>query len=255
MNKRISIKKIFILKWIGGIVGLLIIFLLTGMQIKRHPRILIFSKTNGFHHTSIPAGISAIEKLGTENKFDTDTTTDANFFNSETLNKYKAVIFLSPTGSLFNDQQKEAFKNYIRSGHGFVGIHAASDAEYQWPWYGGLVGAYFNGHPKIQQALIQVVDTKDPSTKGLPPLWSRTDEWYNFKDLGKDLEVVLTIDEKSYQGGTNGAYHPMAWHHLYEGGRAFYTELGHTEASFSDPLYLGHLLGGIQYAMAGKGLR
>src|SRR5205085_7678205 len=163
-----------------------------------------------------------------------------------------AVVFVSTTGDLFNEDQKEALKRYIASGHGYAGIHAASDAEYNWPWYNGLVGAYFESHPKIQEATINVVDPSNIATRHLPKEWKRTDEWYNFKSIRSDLHVLLTIDEKSYQGGKNGDFHPMAWYHTYEGGPAFYTELGHTEESYSDPLYLKHILGGIEYAIGGR---
>ncbi|HWJ24922.1 MAG TPA: ThuA domain-containing protein [Flavisolibacter sp.] len=225
---------------------------LTAFKFSSPPRVLIFSRTCGFHHTSIPAGIAAIQQLGKINGFETDTTTDNGWFTPENLKKYKAVIFLNTTDTsdvLLNPEQKTAFIHYINSGGGFVGVHAASDAEYQWEWYGKLVGAYFTKHPKIQQAVLHVEDPKNIATRHLPKEWTRTDEWYNFKNIGKDLHVLLTIDESTYQGGTNGSFHPMAWYHEFDGGRAFYTELGHTAESYSDPLYLNHLLGGILYAM------
>lgn len=130
-----------------------------------------------------------------------------------------------------------------------MGVHAATDTEYEWPWYGKLVGAYFTNHPKVQKAIIKVTDKKHPSTKLLPDVWEHTDEWYNFKDINPDMKVLAWLDEKSYEGGTNGNEHPIAWYHEYDGGRAFYTGLGHTEESYSDPLFLKHLLGGIQYAI------
>lgn len=223
--------------------------------VRKHPRVLVFSKTTGFHHSSIPNGVAAVQKLGEENGFDVDTTTDASKFNDKNLKKYAAVIFMNTTDNkdiLFDQEEKEAFKHFIEKGGGFVGVHSATDTEYQWDWYGGLVGAYFNGHPRPQEAVLHIVDPSHISTQHLPAEWKRTDEWYNFKNLAKDLHVLITIDEKSYQGGTNGDFHPMAWYHDYDGGRAFYTELGHTEASYTDPLYLKHLLGGILYAMGRK---
>jgi type 1 glutamine amidotransferase len=210
--------------------------------------VLIFSKTAGYHHASIAAGIPAIIKLGHENGFSVDTTTNAALFTESNLKKYDAVIFLSTTGDVLNDDQQEAFKKYIESGKGFVGVHAATDTEYDWPWYGDLVGAYFKSHPKQQQATFHVVDRSFIATKHLPETWSRFDELYNFKYIAKGLHILITIDEKSYTGGENGENHPMSWYHDYDGGRAFYTELGHTDESYSDPLYLKHLLGGIKYA-------
>jgi len=214
-----------------------------------NPRVLVFTKTAGFHHESIPAGVAAIVKLGSENGFTVDTTSDASWFREDSLKNYAAVIFLSTTGNLFTTDEKADFQRYIQAGGGYVGIHAATDAEYDWKWYGRLAGGYFNGHPSQQEAVLHVMDTTDPSTKFLPASWKRKDEWYNYKELDKDLHVLLTIDEHSYKGGTNGDFHPMAWYHEYDGGRAWYTELGHTNESFSDSLYLKHLLGGIRYAI------
>jgi len=217
------------------------------------PVVLIFSKTKGFHHSSIPNGVAAIQKLGRENGFDTDTTTDASYFTDDKLKKYAAVIFLNTTGDVLDEKQQQAFENYIKAGHGFVGVHSATDTEYDWAWYGKLVGAYFNGHPKPQQAKFIIKDLKHPATTFFTDtVWERTDELYNFKSINPDLHVLVTIDEGSYQGGTNGGFHPMAWYHDYEGGRAFYTELGHTEDSYTEEKYLKHLLGGIEYAVGKK---
>jgi type 1 glutamine amidotransferase len=218
-------------------------------RVSAKPKVLIFSKTAGFHHESIAVGIPAIIKLGQENNFDVDTTTNSAKFTTENLKQYAAVIFLSTTGDVLNDEQQKAFEQYIHSGGGFVGVHAATDTEYSWPWYGDLVGAYFKSHPKQQEATLHVVDRKFIATRHLPEEWKRFDEWYNYKYIAKGLHVLITIDEKSYTGGENGDYHPMAWYHEYDGGRAFYTELGHTNESYADPLYLKHLLGGIQYAI------
>jgi type 1 glutamine amidotransferase len=216
---------------------------------KPHPKVLIFTKTMGYHHASIPDGVKAVQQLGMEHGFDTDTTSNSELFNANNLKKYKAIVFVSTTGDLFNEEQKAALINYMKSGGGYVGIHAAADAEYKWPWYNQLVGAWFESHPKQQQATIRVVDANDRSTKHLPTEWVRTDEWYNFKNIQPDLHVLLTIDESTYEGGKNGAMHPMAWYHKVENGRSFYTELGHTTESYSDPKYLNHLLGGIEYAI------
>ncbi|MBK7869944.1 MAG: ThuA domain-containing protein [Saprospiraceae bacterium] len=214
------------------------------------PRILIFSKTAGFHHASIPAGIEAIKKLAAENNFVVDTTTDAAWFHDDTLRRYAAVVFLNTTGDVLDHFQEANFERYIQAGGGFVGIHSATDTEYQWGWYGRMVGGYFNGHPPgTAQATLNVTDAGHISTKHLPNPWKHTDEWYNFKNLNPDVNVLLKIDEKSYTGGTNGDNHPMAWYHEYDGGRAWYTALGHTDESYSEPEFIKHLLGGIQYAI------
>lgn len=214
------------------------------------PRVLVFSKTAGFRHASIPKGKEAIQKLGLENGFDVDTTENADYFNEDSLKNYAAVIFLSTTENVLNAKQEAAFERYIQAGGGYVGVHAATDTEYDWGWYGRLVGAYFNGHPRPQSAKFIIKDKTHISTNFFTDtVWQRTDELYNFKKINPDIHVLITIDESSYEGGTNGAYHPMAWYHEFDGGRAFYTELGHTDESYTEANYLKHLLGGIQYAI------
>jgi cytochrome c len=220
------------------------------------PKILVFSKTAGYHHESIPAGNAAIQMLGSQHNFDVDTTTNAAMFEEDTLKKYAAVVFLSTTGDVLDSRQEAAFERYIQAGGGYMGIHAATDCEYDWRWYGRLAGAYFLDHPgihdsfpNIQEAVLNVVDKNNEATKYLPTPWKHTDEYYNFKQLNKEVKVILTVDENTYHGGKNGPSHPIAWYHAYDGGRAFYTELGHTAASFSEEPYLKHILGGIQYAI------
>ncbi len=217
-------------------------------------RVLLFTRTAGYRHESIGAGKAAILALGTTNHFLIDTTENPEYISEDSLRHYSAVVFLHTTGELLDRAQQVDLERFIQAGGGFVGIHAASDAEYDWRWYGHLVGGYFNGHPAIQEATLIVNDSTDNATRNLPSRWSRTDEWYNFKRLAPDLHVLLSIDETSYQGGTNGASHPMTWYHEYDGGRAWYTELGHTVESWSDSLYLGIVAGGIRYAV-GKGAR
>ena len=219
---------------------------------KAKPKILVFAKTAGFYHKAIPAGLAAIQKLGTQNGFDVDTTRDSQAFTAKNLKKYKAVVFLNTTGTLFNDQQRAAFKQYIQKGGGFVGVHAATDTEYDWPWYNGLVGAYFLSHPKQQNATVLLKDNTHISTKHLPEKWKRFDEWYDFKNISDKINVLLTLDEKSYEGGKNGSFHPIAWYQKYDGGRSFYTGFGHTDETYSEPLFLQHLLGGIKWAMGVK---
>lgn len=220
---------------------------------KKPVKVLVFSKTLGFRHKSIQPGIAAIKKLGEENGFIADTTEDATKFTTDNLKNYKAVIFLSPTGEVFNDEQKLAFQTYIKSGGGFVGIHAATDCLYKWEWYGKMIGGYFASHPAVQEAVLTIKDTKHPSTKKLVSPWTHRDEWYNFKYTNTDVKVLLTVDEKSYKGGKNGDYHPAAWYHEFEGGRVFYTALGHTSECYTtDENFLKHLMGGIKYALAVK---
>src|SRR6478609_7961179 len=224
--------------------------ILTSRVENKSPRILVFMKTKGYHHESIPFGAAAIMKLGTENKFAVDTTADASVFTDEGLSKYNAVVFLSTTMNVLNADQQIAFEHYIQAGGGFAGIHAAADTEYDWPWYNQLVGAYFLSHPRQQNAKVIIKDSIHPSTKHLPATWERFDEWYNYKSIYSGIKVLANLDESSYEGGVNGDNHPIAWYHDFDGGKAFYTGMGHTKESYEDPLYLQHILGGIQSVMA-----
>jgi len=211
--------------------------------------VLVFSKTAGFRHDSIPAGIDAVRAIGERNRFHIDAGEDASAFTDGNLSRYRAVIFLNTTGEVLEADQRAAFERFIRRGGGFVGIHAASDTGYQWPWYGGLVGTYFQRHPAIQPATLTVVDPSHASTRHLPISWKRTDEWYDFRhDLDAHVTVLIRIDETTYRGGRMGAHHPIAWYHKYDGGRAWYTAIGHTIESYREQLVLEHLAGGILWA-------
>ncbi|QNP69223.1 ThuA domain-containing protein [Streptomyces roseirectus] len=215
------------------------------------PRVLVFSKTAGFRHDSIPDGIQAVRELGASSgEFTVDATEDATAFNKTNLRRYDAVVFLSTTGNVLDETQQAAFEGYIRKGGAYVGVHAAADTEYDWPFYGGLVGAYFRGHPAIQPADTIVEDRAHPATSGLPPVWHRTDEWYDYRANPREsVRVLASLDESSYSGAGMNGDHPIAWCQTYEGGRAFYTGAGHTKESYTDPAYRAHLLGGIRYAL------
>src|SRR5215207_4874664 len=188
------------------------------------PALLVFSRTVGFRHDSIPAGIAAIRALGAQNRLAVDATEAAATFSDAGLAKYRVIVFLNTTGSVLDADQHAALERFIRRGGGFVGIHSAADTEYDWPWYAKLVGAYFRSHPSIQPATLHIVDGSHASTRDLPQQWTRTDEWYNFRaPPGADVSVLMRIDERSYSGGTMGDNHPVVWCHAYDGGRAWYT--------------------------------
>jgi cytochrome c len=218
----------------------------------KETRVLVFSKTTVYRHESIPAGIALIRKLGEQHNFLVDTTENAAAFHEENLKRYNAVIFLNTTGDVLNAEQQNNFERYIQAGGGFVGIHSATDTEYDWPWYGKLAGAYFTSHPNNPNVLpgaYDVIDHAHPSTDSLPDRWERTDEFYNFRDINPDLKVLITLDEKSYTGGTNGDFHPASWYHEYDGGRAFYTAMGHTSETYTEPLFIAHLWGGLEWVL------
>ena len=216
-----------------------------------NPKVLVFSKTMGFKHASIPAGIAAIRKLGSENGFVVDTTTNEALFNEDNLKQYSTIIFLSTTMNVLDHKQEAAFERYIQSGGGYVGIHAAADTEYDWGWYNKLAGAQFLSHPTgTPEADFIIKDKSFIATKHFTDsVWHRADEIYNYKRINPDVNVLMTVDESSYEGGENGDDHPFAWYHEFDGGRAFYTGAGHTDESYQDDMFLKHVLGGIQYAI------
>ena len=214
--------------------------------------VLVFSKTAGYRHESIEKGVETLRKLGRDNGFVVLQTETSEDFNATNLANYQLVVFLSTTQDVLNDEQQVAFENYIKGGGSFMGIHAATDTEYDWPWFGKLVGGYFNGHPNnpnIRDAKIDVLNNTHPSTVHLGSTWRRSDEWYNYKNLNPKMKVLLNLDETSYEGGTNGENHPIAWYHEFDGGRSFYTGGGHTKESFDEPDFQKHLLGGILWCL------
>ena len=218
------------------------------------PRILLFSKTEGYRHECIPTATAALRKLCLSNGIAVDSTEDAADFNEKNLRRYNAVVFLNTTGDVLNPAQETDFERYIQAGGGYVGIHSATDTEYGWTWYGGLAGGYFSSHPDQQTATLEVQNHDHPATKHLGATWQRYDEWYNFKALNPNVTVLLNLDETTYKGGTMSSsssidMHPAAWFHEYDGGRAFYTALGHTKESYAEPDFLKHVLGGIRYAI------
>ncbi|MEU8163281.1 ThuA domain-containing protein [Micromonospora parva] len=211
--------------------------------------VLVFSKTAGFRHGSITPGIAALQQLGAANGFTVEATEDAGQFTDANLDRFAAVIWLSTTGDVLNAAQQAAFERYITGGGGYVGVHSAADTEYDWQWYGGLVGAYFASHPAEQTVTVKVADQVHPSTATLPQRWSRFDELYNYRTNPRgNAHVLATLDESTYSGGSMGADHPISWCQNYSGGRAWYTGLGHTDASYTEAAFRQHLLGGIRTA-------
>jgi type 1 glutamine amidotransferase len=207
-------------------------------------RVLLFSRTAGYRHASIPAGIDAIgaELAG---QAEVDATEDAAAFTRANLARYRAVVFLNTSGPVLDAGQKAAFEAYIRAGGGFAGVHCAAATEDGWPFYRDLVGAQFQAHPPVQPATVRVEDPDHPATVGLPRVWPRIDEWYDFRTNPRGaVRVLLTVDESSYDGGATGADHPLAWCRA----RSFYTALGHTVESYAEPELRAHLAGGIRYA-------
>lgn len=209
--------------------------------------ILVFSKTNGYRHASIPDGRTALRDLANKHGWQVTATEDSTVFRSDRLTSFDVVVFLNTSGNVLGPRGQGALRAFVEEGGGFVGVHAASDTEYDWPWYGRLIGAYFDGHPAVQEATVRV-EARTPSTRMLPAAWTRRDEWYNFRSNPRDaVQVLLTLDESTYEGGTMGNDHPIAWRHSVGDGRAWYTAGGHTPASYRSRLFRQHLLGGLRW--------
>ncbi|WP_331346742.1 ThuA domain-containing protein [Cellvibrio sp. UBA7661] len=218
-------------------------------------KILVFSKTAGWRHDSIPAGIEALQKLAAENQFTVVASEDSSVFTDAELSQFNAIIFLNTTLNILDENQELAMERYIQAGGGFVGVHAAADTEWEgdWFWYRNLVGAVFKNHPNepsnVQVATVNFTDKKHPSTEKMPDAFSMADEWYNYRDMYEFINVVAKVDESTYVGGEHDHDHPISWYHEYDGGRAFYTGMGHSAEVYSNPDFLKHLLGGITYAV------
>lgn len=212
-------------------------------------RLLVFTRTTGFRHDSIPEALAAVRRVAAESGLEVDATEDPSVFDDERLASYRAAVFLLTTGDVLDEDEQAAFERWLAGGRGWVGVHSASDTEYDWPFYGELVGAYFAGHPAIQPATIHVSDAAHPATAPLPATWGRTDEWYDFRVNPRPrVHVLATLDESTYSGGSMGADHPIAWCREVAGGRSFYTAGGHTRESYGEPLFVAHLAGGIRWA-------
>lgn len=211
--------------------------------------VLVYTRTLGYVHASTPDGVAAVQKIGNQNNFAVDATEDPTLFTDQGLAKYRVIIFLNTVGDVLNDTQQGAMERFIQAGGAFVGIHSATSTEYQWPYYKKLIGALFKDHPPRQDATVDTVNSTHPSTKNLPTRWSIFDEWNNYHtDPTPEVDVLLTVDESTYTGGTMGANHPIAWSHTNLGSRSWYTGIGHFAATYSDPNFVEHLKGGILWA-------
>lgn len=215
-------------------------------------RVLLFSRTTGFRHDSIPAARAALEELGASNGYVAEASEEPGAFTAANLMRFRVVVFLMTTGSPVDDAGRAAFADWIAAGGSYLGLHSAADTGYDWPFYGALVGAYFKQHPAVQAAdvVLEVTDPPHPATAGLPARWRRTDEWYDFQTNPRaDVTVLATVDEGSYSGGTMGADHPIVWAHpTSAGGRAVYTAMGHTIASWAEPSFRQHVVGALRWA-------
>ena len=210
--------------------------------------VLVITETDGWVHDSIEAGLELIKYLGDKNRFNVYHSDNSRVINYSNLKSIKTLIFLNTTEDILSEDEQVVMQKFIQSGKGFVGVHSASDTEYEWKWYGELVGAYFKSHPEgtTNAKIIKIENGR--FSKHLNSIWEVEDEWYNFNYTNDDINVVLELDEKSYYGGENGDYHPITWYHSYDGGRSFYTGLGHLKEVYSNKMFIELLEQGILYA-------
>ncbi|WP_030161140.1 ThuA domain-containing protein [Glycomyces sp. NRRL B-16210] len=219
------------------------------------PAILVFTRTTGFRHDSIPAGVAAVTAIAAELGHETEHTEDPDVFNPVDLARFAAVVWVSPSGDVLGELERAALADFVTGGGGWCGIHGASTAEPSWPFFRELVGARFIGHPPgCVPGEVSVVDEEHASTAHLPKRWAWTDEWYSFDEQPKDAAVLLEADESTYEAGelAMGSPHPLAWHRRLEAGRCFYTALGHDASAYEDPQFLAHLKGGLASVLPGK---
>ena len=247
---------------------LLCLALVSANALAAHPpqfKVLLFTKTDGFHHKAQKEAVPAIEQLGKKHHFTVDWHEDASRINDEELKQYDVIMFLLTTGDILNKEQQAAMERFVQAGKGFVGVHSASDTEYDWQWYTKMVGRLFHAHPRIQTAKLKVLDRNFPGLERMPDEFLWTEEWYEFgEEKIKGLNYILSVDEKSYDPAADtgspdsdgmGKFHPFAWYHEYDGGRAFYSGLGHLGPSYTDELFMAHLYGGIYWAATGMGVK
>ncbi|MEU4610532.1 ThuA domain-containing protein [Streptomyces umbrinus] len=212
------------------------------------PLVLVHTRTTDYRHESIPDGIAAVRSLGAAHGFAVHATEAPDFFDAP-VGPYAAVVFLSTSGDILTPVGREHLAAYVEAGGGFVGVHAAACTEYDWPYYGELLGARFARHPDHQPGKAVVEDRGHPATRHLPAVWEFTDEWYDFRTNPRSsVRVLVSADESSYEGGGMGDDHPLVWCREQGAGRVFYTALGHASEAYEDPDFRQHLLGGIGWA-------
>lgn len=222
-------------------------------------QVLVFTKNGkGYVHENIPSSIAAIQKLGAEQNFKVDTTTNSALFTDNTLKKYDAIIFSNTNNDVFDtEEQKVAFMRYIQAGGGFMGIHSASGTERKWKWFKLMLGATFLRHPPFQKFTVHVLDKDHAAVKKLQSQWETNDECYYFKEINPAVKVVLVSDISAIREDTItnikpdvfGNRYPSAWCNEFDGGRIFYTALGHNKDDYSNPTYLAHLLEGLKWVV------
>ncbi len=219
-------------------------------------RVLVFSHSTGYRHASIEPGVAALKALGDRRGMTVVASEDPAIFDGDGLKGFDAIVLLSnstkpddPSSEWWVGDRRETLQAFVRGGGGIVGIHAAADSHYHWPWFGRMIGAWFTSHPEgIPAGEVTVTDPAHPATRGLASPERRSDEWYYFQDHDPTTDVLATLDPASI-GEADVNPNPAAWSHEFEGGRVFYTAMGHTAESFSEPWFLKHLEGGLDWVL------
>ena len=232
------------------------------IQTPKDALVLVYIKNGeGYIHDNIPSSIEALRRLGAENGFEVEVSDDPTLFTEENLKRYDALVFSNTNNDVFDtDDQRRAFQTYIRNGGGFVGIHSASGSERTWPWFSKLLGGNFERHAPQQDFTVEVIDRAHPSTSFLPERWViENDECYYLKELNPGIRVLLAVDmttvsdegKEEFPGILFGDRFPIAWYQEFDGGRQWNTSLGHRPDQYEDPMFMRHILGGIQWVING----
>lgn len=250
------------------IFSLLSLFALTTCLAQSDPvnwkkvKVLVYTKNGkGYVHDNIPNAVRSIQRMGQENGFRVDTSARPEVFTEANLRQYSALIFTSTNNDVFdNDGQRLAFRRYIESGGGFVGIHSVVGTERNWTWFKRMMGGTFLWHPKHQLFRLRVLATQHPSMKGVPTVWERADECYFLKELSPGPTVVLASELGSLNpaeaekikasAGTYTNLYPSAWYYDYDGGHTWCTMLGHAKTDYDEPMFVNHIFQGIRYVVS-----
>jgi len=247
---------------LGLCTALLAVASITTACAKDKGHVLVYSGSTGYRHASIPAAVAAIKTLGEKAGYVIDTSEDPEVFSADNLAKYKALVLVSnstdpkkPESEWLVGSKRDALVGFLKAGKGVIGLHAAADSHYNWGWYGQMIGGYFDHHPKgTPKGVVTVVDSRHPATAKLPRTLQRNDEWYYYKDFDPTVRVLVTIDPKSIgdSGEADVNPNPLVWCHDFGGGRVFYSALGHTDESWSEPYLVNLMTGALAYAVRGK---
>ena len=224
-------------------------------EFEKSINILVFTKTAGYRHASISSGLKMLSDQSEKQNWVITATEDASLLRDDFLERFDVAVFLNPTGDAICDAGQIAFEKFMKTGKGFVGIHAAADFEYEWEFYGDLVGGYFRAHPPAQKATVIFENFDHPAMKPFEgkKTYTTVDEWYSFKENPRpNVNVLAKLDESTIKKGKNDDWkmgdHPLIWWNEKDGIRSFYTVFGHTHEAFQDELIIEHIKNAINWA-------